>query len=93
MDKPSLEEITAALNGMGNGDTLAFEGGGIAHRNDDGEWEVTLPQEQEFFNQLSAAADEYEPGGPRGPELTPEEAFRRMLRGELWSRKSQKRST
>lgn len=85
-DDPTLGEITDALNAMGDGDILTFANGAIASRGADG-WEITLPTreepdaDQQFYNQLSAAVDEYEPGGPRGPKLTAEQAFRRMLGG------------
>jgi len=83
-DESEIAEITEALGAMGDGDTLTFENGAIVYREGDS-WEVTLPGEepesQAFFRELSAAADEYEPGGPRGPKLTPEQAFRRMLGG------------
>lgn len=84
-DEPTAEDITAALSAMEHGDTLAFPNGGIAHRDDDGGWEITFPpsedEDQAFYNQLVAAADEYEPGGPRGPKLSNEESFRRLLGG------------
>ena len=80
----SLGEITEALSGMENGDTLAFASGAVAYREND-VWEITLPPSQEdpeFSDLLSSAADEYEPGGPRARPATAEESFRRLLGGE-----------
>lgn len=56
-NQPTLEEITEALRGMENGDTLAFENGGLAYRNEEGKWEITLPEDKQAFDDLSADAD------------------------------------
>ena len=84
-DEPTLDEITEALRNMENGDALAFPNGGLAYRNGDGQWEITLPEDKQAFDDLSADADAEE------ARLT-EKAFRDVLRGgELCARKGQEK--